>query len=70
MKIYVTHRGSYQRRYQVIGLTENEASTETFTFERDGNASDMTVQNYFENELKVKLRYNYVHFYFEKSNLF
>ena len=26
----------------------------------------MTVQNYFEQELKVRLRYNYVHIYFEK----
>ena len=58
--------GSYQRKYKVIGLTENEASTQTFPFERDGSAIDMTVQNYFETELNIPLRYNYVHFYFEK----
>ena len=58
--------GSYQRKYKVIGLTENGAITQTFPFERDGNTIDMTVQNYFEQELNVRLRYNYVHFYFEK----
>ena len=48
--------GSYQRKYQVIGLTENGANTQAFPFERDGNTIDMTVQNYFENELNVSLR--------------
>ena len=62
--------GSYQRKYRVIGLTENGASTQTFPFERDGNKIDMTVQNYFEKELNVPLRYIYVHFYFEKFHLF
>ena len=62
--------GSYQRKYRVIDLTENEASTQTFPFERDGSIIDMTVQNYFEKELKVQLRYNYVHLYFEKFYLF
>lgn len=56
VKIYVTHMGSYQRKYQVIGLTENGANTQTFPFERDGNTIDMTVQNYFKNELNVSLR--------------
>ena len=62
--------GSYQKRYRVIGLTENGASTQTFPFERDGNSVDMTVQNYFEKELKVRLRYNYVHLNSEKFYLF
>ena len=70
VQIYVTHMGSYQRKYRVIGLTENGASTQTFPFERDGNKIDMTVQNYFEKELNVPLRYIYVHFYFEKFHLF
>ena len=62
--------GSYQRKYRVIGLKENGASTQTFPFERDGKKTDMAVQNYFEKELKVPLRYNYGHFYFEKFYLF
>ena len=52
--------GSHQRKYRVIGLTENGASTQTFPFERAGNKIDMTVQHYFEKELNVRLRYNYV----------
>ena len=58
--------GSHQRKYRVIGLTENGASRPTFPFERDGKKIDITAQNYFEQELKVRLRYNYVHIYFEK----
>ena len=46
--------GSYQRKYRVIGLTENGASAQTFPIERDGNTIDMSVQNYFENELNVR----------------
>ena len=61
---------NYQRKYRVNGLTRNGASTQTFPFERDGNTIDMTVQNYFEKELNVPLRYDYVHFYFEKFCLF
>ena len=60
----------YQRKYRVYRLTRNGASTQTFSFERDGNKIDMTVQNYFEKELNVPLRYDYVHFYFEKFCLF
>ena len=62
--------GSYQRKYRVIGLTENGASAQTFPIERDGNTIDMSVQNYFENELNVRLRYDYVHFYFGKFYFF
>ena len=62
--------GSHQRKYRVIGLTQNAASTQTFPFERDGNTTDMTVQNYFQKELKVPLRYNYVPIYFEKFYFF
>ena len=60
----------YQRKYRVNSLTRNGASTQTFPFERDGNTIGMTIQNYFEEELKVELRYNYVYFYFEKFNFF
>ena len=71
VQIYVTHMGSsHQRKYRVIGLTENEASTQTFPLEKNGNIIDMTVQNYFEMELNVRLRYNYVHIYFEMFYLF
>ena len=70
VQIYVTHMGSHQRKYRVIGLTGKGASTQTFPFERDGNKIDMTVQHYFEKELNVRLRYNYVCFYVEKFYLF
>ena len=60
----------YQRKYRVNGLTRNGASTQTFRFERDGNEIDITVQHYFEEELNVPLRYDYVHFYFEKFYFF
>ena len=70
MQIYATHMGTYQRKYRVIGLTGNGASTQMFPLERDGNKIAMTVQNYFEKELNVPLRYNYVNFYFEKFYLF
>ena len=60
----------YQRIYRVNGLTRNGASTQTFPFERDGNTINMTVQNYFEEELHVALRYDYVNFYFGKFYFF
>ena len=60
----------YQRKYRVNGLTRNGASTQTFPFERDGSTIGMTIQNYFEEELNMSLRYNYVYFYFEKFNFF
>ena len=69
IKIYVTHNG-YQRQYRVNGLRKNGASTETFPFKRAGNEIKITVQNYFEEELNVSLRYDYVHFYFEKFYFF
>ena len=62
--------GIHQRKYRVIGLTENGASRQTFPFERGGDAINMTVQNYFEKELNLRLRYNYVHIYFETFYLF
>ena len=56
----------YQRKYRVNGLTRNAASTQTFPFERDGNTINMTVQSYFEEQLNVPLRYDYVNLHFEK----
>lgn len=56
----------YQRKYRVNGLTRNGASAETFPFEKDGNTVNMTVQSYFEEELNIPLRYDYVHLHFEK----
>ena len=69
MQIYSTHRSPH-KKYRVKGLTRDGASTQTFPFEKDGNIVQMTVKNYFEKELNVQLRYNHVHFYFEKFCFF
>ena len=58
MKIYATHR-DYKRKYRVNGLTRHGASTQTFPFEKDGSIIQMTVENYFQEELNYQLKYNH-----------
>ena len=70
MKIYATHRNTHRREYRVNGLTRDGANRQTFPFERDGSTIQMTVKNYFEEELNYSLTYNHVHFYFEILFLF
>ena len=67
MLIYVK---SSKRNYRVVGLTNDGASTQTFPFEKDGYTIQMTVQNYFEKELNVSLKYNHFLFYFERFYFF
>ena len=63
MKIYATHK-TYKRKYCVNGLTRLGASTQIFPFEKDGSTVEMTVENYFQEELNYSLKYNHVHFSF------
>lgn len=56
--IYVTHKFDNKRKYGVVGLTKDGASTQTFPFEKGGYTVHMTVQKYFEKELNVRLKYN------------
>ena len=55
-----------KRKYRVNNLTNDGASTQTFPFKKDGNTIEMTVKNYFEQELSTPLRYNHNHFSFGK----
>lgn len=57
LKIEITYAGNQRRKYRVNGLTRDSAQNQTFSLEKDGKKSNITVRNYFKDEKGIQLKF-------------